>query len=54
MAYIGFEGDYVELEDTVRDAMLFTIGGTWADGPEGRTSALLLELDHGLRPEQAT
>lgn len=28
--YIGFEGDYVELEDTVRDAMLFTIGGLTA------------------------
>ena len=30
MPYIGFEGDYVELEDTVRDAMLFTIGNLQA------------------------
>ena len=30
MPYIGFEGDYVELEDTIRDAMLFTIGNLQA------------------------
>ena len=30
MPYIGTDGDYVELEDTVRDDMLFTIGGLQA------------------------
>ena len=30
MAYIGTEGDYVAIEASVRDAMLFTIGGLQA------------------------